>query len=129
MPEETSPAASDDDHDNIVDEVAQASKHRSSPKIVGPSSVRVSDNKVFPAMERVRSAVDDLRLAATPTRPDIADDWIDVPVDVQSGGQSGLSGGGFSEISQARGDWNNAGGSLVLSVGDERGARDRKSVV
>ncbi|MDP6581857.1 MAG: matrixin family metalloprotease, partial [Vicinamibacterales bacterium] len=52
-----------------------------------------------------------------------ADVGIAVPVDIESGGQPGLSGGGFGEIDDGRGHWNAVGTTLSLSGGVSRSAR------
>jgi hypothetical protein len=44
------------------------------------------------------------------------------PVDVQSGGQSGLAGGGFAEIQTSIAEWNGAGASFQFSLGSTNGA-------
>ncbi|HJO03245.1 MAG TPA: matrixin family metalloprotease [Acidobacteriota bacterium] len=52
-----------------------------------------------------------------------ADDGTSIRVDMESGGQPGLSGGGSSEIAAARGYWNGAGAKLDLATGSSRRAR------
>ena len=52
-----------------------------------------------------------------------ADSGTAVAVDIESGGQPGLSGGGFGEIDDGRGHWNDVGTTLSLSGGVSRSAR------
>jgi len=52
-----------------------------------------------------------------PARWNQPDSLLPVYVDIQAGGEPGLDGGGFSELTNARNLWNGAGSSLVLANG------------
>ncbi|MGD8329961.1 MAG: matrixin family metalloprotease [Acidobacteriota bacterium] len=52
-----------------------------------------------------------------PARWNQPDSLLPVYVDIQAGGEPGLEGGGFSELSNARNLWNGAGSSLALANG------------
>jgi len=72
------------------------------------------------ASEAAASASAGFTLLGSGARWHQADDGVAVPVDVQASGQTGLSGGGLTEIDASRGLWNQAGSTLRLAAGDER---------
>lgn len=58
-----------------------------------------------------------------PARWDEADSHLVVPVDIQSGGQPGLAGGGITQLQQAGALWNGAKSSFRFVQGPFRGPR------